>query len=522
MDLGNRLSLEKMAPSAPAPGRVADAGVALAPTRRRPVDLARIACVLAVVGFVALSLAYSSRRFPAWDEGLYADVTFSIAEDGRMRSRAMGPVGTFGFDPLPGMDERTYWTTAAYPMLVGTWMRVAGTGLVQLRLPSMVFGLLLFAAWIAIVRSLTGSRIQAYAAAALIALGSHVLWAGSMGRPDMMAVSLATAAIAAYLHLRGRSMRLALCAVAALLSLAVQAHPMALVEGAALGALMLVLDRRNLRIPDLLLATGVGLLLLVPWGLYILQDPQTFRAQWGANSYERAEGLTRPLQALVTDLPERYFPWHFGPGLSRIRALELIALGACFAIAASVRSVRRTQGLGLLALLAGTVFVSLALLDGKRWIQYFLHVFPFYSALAAVVICRLAEPGASARGTRLRRALAATLVLMLILPGVGGISLRVLHDPYTTEFLPTVRALEPYRATGADILAPSELGFALGFDGEAFRDDMKMRSTPDVYVRSQYTLLDAEGGWQGEVKQRLATEFEKVFVSDRYTIFARP
>ncbi len=488
------------------------------PARVGPIDRwAQRWAGMAILIFLALTIGYSFARSPWWDEGLYADVANQVAREGQLGSTVMAPVGTFGTDEvLPKMDRYTYWTTPAYPIAVGLWFRAVGTGMVEMRLLSVLFGLLLLGSWWYIVRYLTRSPPLAYAAVGLIALSSHVLWSASIGRPESMSAGLASAAIAVYLRWRERSIGQAAALSAALFALAGLAHPLALVEALACLALVVMLDRKRLRPHHALIVAGIGAVIIAPWVLYVIQDLETFRAQWGANSSARGNALTQPIRYLLTDFADRYVVHHFSVlhGIARLRVAELIGLVACLVVGLSLPRIRRTPGLGMLAALALVSWASLAVLDANRWVQYFAHVFPVYIAAAAVVLVQLA------RAAMLERAVAVAIAAMLVAPGLGGFVRGIWTNPYRTEYLATVAEVRRHQEPGVRIVGSSELAFALGFDG-AFTDDMQMRTQPDLFVAGDMYVLDGSRTWQQRVRQELAADYDLIHENGRFRLFKR-
>lgn len=475
-----------------------------------------IATGAALVLAFALAVAYSITRSPWWDEGLYADTAQRFARHGTLGNALMGPNGTFGGAPLPRMDERTYWTTPLYPVVLGAWFRALGAGLLQMRALSVVLTAVLVWAWGGIVRALTGSRAAALVAMALIALDSHVLWSASMGRTEALSSGLGAVAVLAYLRWREQRLTRAVGIASALLAAGALAHPLAAVEGAGLAALALVLDRRRLRPHHVAVALGVGLAVVAPWLAYVLQDVDVFRGQWAANMAGRDGGLAHPLRSLATDLRDRYLHHHFTAvrGITRARVLGLVALAGCFGVALGVPWVRRRRGLAPLAAFALASWAALAVLDGSRYVQYFSHVFPAYLAVAGVAVAALLAHSTPARVAGL--GLAAGLVG----PGVGGIVHRAAQNPYATEYLPVIDAVRKHRTPGGVVIGGSELGFVLGFDRTVV-DDMKMRRRADVYVQNELYLTDANGKWQRQLRAELARDFVPVLKNSRYKVFVR-
>lgn len=472
-----------------------------------------LVCALAV----GLSVAYAFARAPHWDEGLYADVARQFALHNTLGSPLMGASGGFGFVEIPRMNERTYWTTPLYPVLVGLGFKAAGVGLVPMRLVTLASAVMLVAAWGAIVRRLTRSDTVALAAVALMAGSSHVLWGASMGRPEALGSGLAALGAALYLRWREANLLRAACAASALVAAGGLAHPLVAVEAVAFGSLALCLDFRRLRPRHLLAAAGTGLLVVSPWLLYVLQDVDTARAQLVANTQlyggSRTAGLSDPLGALLSDFRRRYVEhtWVEAHGAARVLAAEFAVLLACCGLALASPAVRRRRGSRALALLAVVSWAALAILDTSNFRQYFLHVFPALIALAALAVCELAR-----RGLRGRVA-AAALAAGLTVPGLGGVSNRVAVSPYVRDYLGMTAAVRRYQRAGAQVTGGSELAFALGFSG-GLRDDMGMRTPTEVYVQNEPFVHFTRGL---PIRAVLARDYQVAFKNTRYRVFVR-
>ena len=483
--------------------------------RRAP--SARLLSGLALALYLALSLAYAATRAPWWDEGLYADPARNLALHGELRSTVMAPDGTFGTGPtLPRMDERTYWTTPLYPVVLAGWFKAFGVGLLQMRVLSVLLTAGLLGCWWYVVRAWTGSSAVAALALGLMALDSHVLWMASIGRVEALACLLAVGAVAAYVRLRAEHFTRAVAAATGLFAAAALAHPLAAVEGLAFTAVALMLDWRRVRPRHVAVVLLVGAAVFAPWIAYVLQDTATFAGQWEANSRGRTGGLTNPLGRLAHDFQNRYLHHHLTAlhGVTRLRIVELAALVAALAVAVGSPSVRRHPGFRLLAVFALVSWAALATLDGAGYVQYFAHVYPAYLALASLAVIALLRRGG------MQRALGAALAVALVLPGVGGLLQRVAKNPYRTEYLTAVAAVRPYQAAGASIVAGSEFAFALGFDGQLV-DDMELRTPADVYVQGEMYLTDNSGPWQRRVRATLARDYVRIFRNDRIKVFVR-
>ncbi len=472
---------------------------------------------IALALYLGLTLAYAATRAPWWDEGLYADPARNLALHGELRSSVMAPDGTFGTGAtLPRTNERTYWTTPLYPVVLAGWFEAVGVGLLQMRVLSVLLVAGMLGCWWYVVRTWTGSREVAAMAFALMALDSHLLWSASIGRVEALACFLAAAGIAAYVRLRETHLVRAVAAAAGLFAAAALAHPLAAIEGLAFTAVALALDWRRIRPRHVLVVLLVGAAVLAPWVAYVLEDTATFTAQWQANTRGRTGGIVDPLGRLLGDFGRRYLHHHLTAlhGVTRLRVVELVALVAALGVAVASPAVRRHRGFRPLALFALVSWAALATLDGTGWVQYFAHVYPAYLALASLAVVALL------RGGGVRRAAGLAIAVGLVLPGVGGLLQRVARDPYRNEYLPAVAAVRPYHAAGATIVGGSEFAFALGFDGQLV-DDMELRRPADVYIQGELYLTDNPGAWQRRVRATLADEYVRVYRNDRIKVFVR-
>lgn len=475
--------------------------------------------MLALLLAAILAVVYAFTREPWWDEGIYADVARQFARTGRLRSSLLGSVGSLGTGDFPGVDQRTYWTMPLHPVVVGLWFRVVGDGMVQTRLLSLAFAAVLVASWGAIVRRLTGSPAVAWIAAAFIAFNKYVLWSVTLGRPEALASGLTVLGAALYLRWREAHLLRAVCVAAALLAAGALAHPLAAVEGVALGTVAVVLDWRRLRPRHLLAAAAVGGAVVSPWLLYIAQDPAMFRAQWTANTRafggrSRVAGLSNPLGALASDFVPRYVDqarWG-ASGSEHVVTVQFVTVFACLAIGVLSPAVRRQQGFRLLALVAAGSWVALAVLDGSRYRQYSLHVYPALVAFGALVVYELASVG------RASRVLAGALAVGFTLPGLLWAGSLAWHNVYRRDYLPVVAIVRQQQRAGASVIAGSEFAFELGYDWRRTVDDMEMRRPPDVYVQN-----DIYEGFTRKhpVRARLKQDYQVVYANPLYHVYVR-
>jgi hypothetical protein len=217
--------------------------------------------------------------------------------------------------PLSGTKEHIYYMPPLYFLLLSRCYKIFNLGLFQTRFLSAGFGLLLFAAWFAMLRAL---RVQSAAWFVLaLALDSGFVLACSREWMDLECAAPGTSAIAANLTLRGCTFLLiAVLASSSLIVLSGLIHPFGvfcLIDTVALKWL----DRERWSWRPIMFALALCIRGATAWGTYILEDPADFVRQSMANATMagRLEFVATPLRALHRTLP---FIWDDGtacPGL---------------------------------------------------------------------------------------------------------------------------------------------------------------------------------------------------------------
>jgi hypothetical protein len=382
-----------------------------------------------------------------------------------------------------------------------------------MRLISLAFGLALILSWGYIAWKLTQSSAVSALTISLTALNARIIWGATNGRPDMMAAGLASLGIAWYLRFRVSNMRMAMVGAAALTALGGLAHPLASVEGILLCVLVLVLDRNRLTLTNVALVVVTAAVIVAPWLVYMTTNSEVAKAQWSANSHGRFRGVLGTVLNVVNDNQGRYVHHHTtAGGIYDVQMLPIVACIACFFVALFQKHIRGRSGyLFSLALIA---WLALAVLDGMKLIQYYVHVFPVYVAASAVVIRRLWK------GPMVSRNAAAGLVAALVLPGLGY-AYKVWQNPYEREYVPVVDLLRRVTRSGDAVITGSEFVFGLGFDNN-FIDDQKMSiENVAVYVDNDIYITNFKGAWQRRLHSELATRYKRIYDTPRYRVYIR-
>jgi len=412
--------------------------------------------------YLSISVATLLTARPQTDEAIYANPGYNLIYNGRMATTLYE---LRGFMPL-SMAERTYWQPPLYFLTTAAWYRLVGFGLFQVRILSVLFGLLAIYSWFMIGRCLSGSSTLALLMSGLVSIDYFFVLGASQGRMDMMCAALGVAAIAVYLRLRVRCFPSAIFWSHALATMSVLTHPVGLSYWLGLMLLIVYFDRRSLSFNILLLAATPCLAGGVGWGLYIAQDPVAFVTQihrtLEINKYSfempnlSSIGFVRNLQL---ELHFRYVgPFGFGPGVGpaqRTKALVLLTYVVGVIGTFILSSSRERRNIIVLPALALVAILYLALVSPSKFSYYLPHTTMFMAACLAAFLYYLKL---SARRKQIVAVAALTLVGGI---QAGGLLYRVHQNPYGHSFVPAVESIVRNSAPGTVVVGSGELWFRL-------------------------------------------------------------
>lgn len=240
-----------------------------------PVLVARIAmgaALLAGTGYVASLLLLDPVVWP--DEALFSSPALSLLRHGHLGTDVMAPY-------LPGIATRTYWMPPLYFVLLAGVFAVVGPGVFAMRSFTALTAAAALATTWRLGRRMGLDRAAACVPVALLAVDGVFLRAARLGRMDMLALALTLATWERALALRTCARQRDGVLAGLFAGLAVLAHPLGVVAPAALAAQLAWTPPGERRRDLAWLSTGlVGP--LAAWGAYILRDPASFVAQYGA------------------------------------------------------------------------------------------------------------------------------------------------------------------------------------------------------------------------------------------------
>ena len=378
------------------------------------------------------------------------------------------------------------------------------------------------------LKILSGDERVAVLALGLMAADFTVVWTSSVGRMDMMAAALGGASLTAFLVLRERNFTRAVLVSQSLVAAAGLTHPMAAGYCCGLAALTVYSDRKRIRIRHVLAAAAPYIVGAIGWGLYIMQAPRDFLAQFGGNAAERGLPITDPMAILHSQIAVRFLymfgmaPDTSGFSHSKILILAVYAAGVLGVVCNG--ELRSRRGIRSLLLVSGVSLAVMIALDREAQHQYLIHFVVWMISLTAVAGVWWWDHRSAPRW-----ALAAGLALVVLVQ-VATTGRRVSQRAYSTMYPATTGYLKAHAQAKDTIMGSAELTFETA--NGSLVDDPRLgyRSgrRPDFIVidRNRY----AE--WIPQYEQRepetyryirgmMDREFHLVLENGGYTVYAR-
>jgi 4-amino-4-deoxy-L-arabinose transferase-like glycosyltransferase len=431
----------------------------------------RVGVGVSIAVYLILTGATAVTKCPWNDETWYASPGWNLITKGHMGMSTLEPSSTtWRSVRLTGIDRHTYLAMPFHFLATAGWYKLFGFSLLSVRALSIIWGLIALLCWFFIVRELAGETSAASLAVFLLACDSVYVNRAADGRMDVMAFSLASGALAAYLALRTRKLGCAVLAGSALATSALFTHP----NGGVLAFLGLTLlafayDRDRLRFRHILIAGIPLLIVLAAWSFYVRQAPSDFEAQLGGAAAERWTGLAHPWAALVLEVKQRYLE-HYGFAAwarpsARIFGFLLVAYLVALVCAVSEKQFRAWPGRSILVSMTIVYFLYFTLLESYKIESYLVYTVPLFTMTLAVWVdwCWRNHPSC-------RRLLVASVGLFVglqLLRNVRNIQLDTFHKNY----LPVVAFLKERISPSTSIFGPAELTWGLGLR-DALIDDI--------------------------------------------------
>lgn len=479
------------------------------------------AVLLAAILCIALAVFSAINRTPWSDEGWFSSASYNLAHHGSMGTTVLEPAGT----NFTRIDKHTYWVMPLFLAGQAAWYWIFPSDLLSTRVFTVLWIPLSLGAYYVFMRRLSGAVVAAVACIVL-ALTYHFIDNGGFARPDLMCMGLGVAGLAAYMAWRERNLIAAFLLANVFVALSIFTHPNGVYHAGALGALVLIYDRKRLSVSMVLAGAAPYVVLGAGWALYAMRDVEAFRDQLRANGTNgRWTATWNPIAIVVNEIRERYLPAYGfvtrGPAV--LKTLPLLAYIAALAGVLASRDLRRRPDARTACILLAVYFCFMSVFNQKLS-YYLIHIVPFYVAVLAIWLVWMWD-----RRPRLRFMLAGAVAVVLCVE-CAGIVLRGWQRPYAPALRPAVEFVKNRTGPNDRIAGTAALLYEFGFT-DRLRDDMYLGlnsgRAPDVIViENLYEMTYAL--WEQErpedmrrIRARLAA-YELVYDRAGYKVYVKP
>jgi hypothetical protein len=488
--------------------------------------LAGLCCILFL--YLGLGLVRAHTSQPFCDEGWFASPAVNLLRMGTMSTTVLDITAAWRSTSLEGINRYTYWIMPIYPVTLSLWFRLTGAGLFQMRVLSVLWGVVALLGWFVVVRALSGSTRAAMVAIAILEADFHFQTRASMGRMDSMCAALSIGAVAVYLVLREKHFLAAIVVSQTLVAAACLTHPAGIVGLAWVVFLVWYYDLPRLTAGHFAAAAVPYLVAAATWGTYILQAPDLFLKQLAGNAGDRWLFFHSPLVAIGDEIAQRYLD-QFGiserhHGVEHLMAVILLLYCVGWIAIFAMRQTRQHRGCRALVVMGILAVGIIGVVDGLRLPHYLIYTIP-----SIVAVCGAAFEAAWSAEPKWRPALRAVAVVLMIVDLMAN-GYGVYTNPRGKRYQPVVQYLKEHTGKSSPIMGSAELVFGLGFD-QAFTDDFRLGARsgkrPDfIVVDHRYSLwiprLELKEPDAYRYTQRVLEEyFQLVYQNPYYEIYRR-
>lgn len=435
----------------------------------------------AIAMYIVLAAIVATNKLPWCDEGWYGAPAANLV--------MTGSLGTPGFfdGRLPGVRSYTYWEMPGFILLLAAWFKLAGIGLLQARLLTLLLGAVFLVIWGAILARLGASVWVRAITLALIGVDYFFVLDATYARSDMLSLVLLGTSLLAYLCWRESRLDLAVLSACAFAVAAGLTHPNAgLLTLIALGVIAARDWRRfgwrHAALAALPFVAGAAL-----WASYISRAPDLFLAQFSQNASNRFSAMLQPWTAVLEEVGRYQLAFGLGehsaatPAYVAVKAIIpvvwLVAIVACV----MRPELRRHLATKTLLVILACFVVYYTFFEGTRTTYYLVWLVPVYSSIVAVWFTTAWPAG----GIR-RYAAAGIVLLVFAVQGAASLAKARQHhgmDPFQ-EVVSYLRDATP----GQPFTASIEFGYAFGFLSNAYVDDVSLGAWSGLPTR--YVVVD--------------------------------
>ena len=193
---------------------------------------------------------------------MLCDVAKNLAFEGRF--------GTDVFGNVSGFPHAYYWQPPLYPLIMAGVYRVAGFGMLQTRIPGLIFGAMAIFLLMLLIYRLTGDMSSAFVGGSILLIDPVFIQTARAGRMDTLAIMLILLGL--YMFIVKKKDFLS----GVFIGLAGISHP--IVIEVFLAMVLLIFIKEGF-VKTLRFISG-AFIPLIPWIIYILIHPDYFSSQF--------------------------------------------------------------------------------------------------------------------------------------------------------------------------------------------------------------------------------------------------
>ena len=480
------------------------------------------AIVLIVALYIIISWLTIDTKQPWHDEAWFACPAYNLAYHGHMGTTIKETAGV----QWTRIDEHTYWLPPLHFLAQAGWYRIFGFSLFSMRLLSVFFGLIALFSIMAIVNILTDNKSAAILAMGLTSIDFIFINSAADGRMDMMCMALIFASFASYLALRKKNLPLAILAGHTLVVLGGLTHPNGILALFGMIFLNLYFDRRDIRLKHVLIALIPYIIGAFGWGIYILQDTEAFRNQFGSNIVGRVHESLSILSQFIREISDRYlFEYGVsGTGIAKLKILILLAYIA--GLLGSIVTTRKNNKSGTRSLLWLFLifFLTFTILFNNKQPRYLVYILPLYTSLLAIWIASIWH-----RSEKMKIGIVAALAILFVLQ--TGVNVRrILTDDFHREYMPVIEVLRENIDDSTLVMGMPEIAFEFGFTLNILDDYtygyFSGKQADIIILDDEYRLLHSiieehEPEIYQDIQRRIQHDFVEIYSTDHVSIYRR-
>ncbi len=332
----------------------------------------KIILVSFLIVFIVMTSGLIFVQKPWEDESMFASASYHLAKDDFMG------IPEFEWYDWKNADKVVYFMPPLSMLVSSIWIKISGFDLFRYRSISLLWGLIGIIAFYYFLKFLKIPSKIVLLTIALICIDFIYTRRSACGRNcDIISASLVFLSYAVYVSLREKNFKLSLFLSNTFMMLSGLTHPNALIGFLGLVYLILYLDKKRVTLNNIFVSIIPYLVGGICYGVFILKDFDSFKAQFLGNAKQSMIGL----DFIIKEIEHRYLFMYGGIGrnvLIYTRILLLIPVMYLIALVYNGLKIKENDSLRPLFFLTLIYLIS-SVFYGKKTPGYLVYIIPFYS-----------------------------------------------------------------------------------------------------------------------------------------------